>query len=190
VPILKWYIEGNMSGDKKACGQTFGGVRGRKVCAEAILPKKVVQEVLGTTPGDLEEYWKVSATGGALSGSFGFQGHYANGLAALYLATGQDVACVSESAVGLTRMEETKGGDLYASVTLPDIIVGTVGGGTKLPTQAACLKAIGLPEEHSSRALSEIAAGLCLAGELSIMSSIASGNFARAHRVLARRRRP
>lgn len=190
VPIAKWYVEGNMSGDKKACGQTFGGVRGRKVCAEAILPAAVVERVLGTNPAELEDYWKISATGGALSGSFGFQGHYANGLAALYLATGQDVACVAESAVGLTRMERTASGDLYASVTLPDILVGTVGGGTRLPTQAACLEALGLPGEHPARALSEIAAGLCLAGELSIMAAIASGNFARAHRVLSRRKRP
>jgi hydroxymethylglutaryl-CoA reductase (NADPH) len=85
----------------------------------------------------MEEYWRMSALGGVMSGSIGVQGHYANGLAALYLATGQDAACVAESAVGVTRMEQRDGGGLFVSVTLPNVIVGTVGGGTGLPTQSA-----------------------------------------------------
>jgi len=121
-----------------------------------------------------------------LSGTMGTQGHYANGLAALYLACGQDVACVAESAVGVTRFEVTPQGDLYASVTLPNIMVGTVGGGTGLPSQRACLDILGLAGAGHARALAEVAAAVCLAGELSIVGAICSGEFTRAHALLAR----
>ena len=94
--------------------------------------------------------------GGILSGTMGVQGHYANGLAALYLACGQDVACVAESAVGVTRFEVIERGDLYASVTLPNIMVGTVGGGTQLPSQRACLEILGLAGPGKARSLAEV----------------------------------
>ena len=92
----------------------------------------------------MADYWRMSAMGGVLSGTIGVQGHYANGLAALYLACGQDVACIAESAVGVTRFELRDDGSLYAAVTLPNLMVGTVGGGTGLPTQKACLELMGL----------------------------------------------
>jgi hydroxymethylglutaryl-CoA reductase (NADPH) len=116
----------------------------------------------------------------------GVHGHYANGLAALYLACGQDVACVAESAVGVTRFEVTVEGGLYASVTLPNIMVGTVGGGTGLPSQRACLEILGLAGAGKAQALAEVCGGLCLAGELSIIGALCSGDFSRAHRLLAR----
>ena len=129
----------------------------------------------------------VAALGAQLSGQIGAQGHYANGLAALYIATGQDAACVAESAVGFTRMEPREGG-LFMSVTLPNLMVGTVGGGTGLPTQRAALELMGLHGEGKASALAEITACLCLAGEISIMAAIASGQFTRAHHRLARGR--
>jgi hydroxymethylglutaryl-CoA reductase (NADPH) len=132
------------------------------------------------------DFWRMSAMGGVLSGTMGLHGHYANGLAALYLATGQDVACVAESAIGVTRFEVLEGGALYASVTLPNIMVGTVGGGTGLPSQRVCLEILGLAGAGHARALAEVCAALCLAGELSIIGALCSGDFARAHRVLAR----
>ena len=116
----------------------------------------------------------------------GMQGQYANGLAALYLACGQDVACVAESAVGITRMDLADDGSLYACVTLPNIVVGTVGGGTGLPTQQACLQVLGLAGDGHARALAEVCAGLALAGELSLAGAICAGEFASAHRRLAR----
>ena len=130
----------------------------------------------------------VSTLGSVLSGAMGIQGHFANGLAALYIACGQDAACVAESAVGVTRIEVTAEGDLYAAVTLPNIIVGTVGGGTGLPGQRACLDIMGLAGPDSARALAEICGGLCLAGELSIAAAVCGGHFSRAHRLLGRRR--
>jgi len=181
------FVEANHSGDKKASAQSFQHVRGKKVTAEIRLPAALVEKVLHTTPRMMVDYWRMSALGGVLSGTLGVQGHYANGLAALYIACGQDAACVSESAVGVTRMELTDDGDLYVAVTLPNLIVGTVGGGTGLPSQRACLEILGLAGEGKARAFAEVAAALCLAGELSIIGALCAGHFTRAHQMLARR---
>jgi hydroxymethylglutaryl-CoA reductase (NADPH) len=181
-----FFVEANLSGDKKASAQSLLQVRGRKVTTEVVLPADLVEKRLNTTPHRLEEYWRMAAIGSVLSGTLGAQGHYANGLAALYIACGQDAACVAESAVGITRFEIIDGGDLYASVTLPNLIVGTVGGGTGLPSQQACLEIMGLNGSGHAPALAEVCAGLCLAGELSIAGAICSGEFTRAHRCLGR----
>jgi hydroxymethylglutaryl-CoA reductase (NADPH) len=181
-----FFVEANMSGDKKASGQSFMLVRGKKVCAEVCIPGELVAKRLHTTPEQMVRYWQMSAMGGVLSGTLGLQGHYANGLAALYLATGQDVACVAESAVGVTRFETTGEGDLYAAVTLPNVMVGTVGGGTGLPSQQACLEILGLVGAGKAQAFAEVVAGICLAGELSIAGALTAGDFSRAHRLLAR----
>ena len=130
----------------------------------------------------------MSALGGVLTGTIGVQGHYANGLAALFLATGQDAACVAEAAVGITKLEE-RGDDLYISVTLPNLIVGTVGGGTGLPHQQACLELMGMAGNGHARAFAEACAACALAGELSIIGALAAGEFAGAHQRLARERR-
>ncbi|MBI1920767.1 MAG: hydroxymethylglutaryl-CoA reductase [Geobacter sp.] len=180
------FVEANLSGDKKASAQSFLGVRGKKVTAEVIVPGELVKKHLHTTPERMVDYWRMSALGGVLSGTIGVQGHFANGLAALYIACGQDAACVAESAVGVTRMEVTAEGSLYATVTLPNLMVGTIGGGTGLPSQRACLDILGLAGPDKARALAEVCAGLSLAGELSIIGALASGEFTRAHRRLAR----
>ena len=181
-----WFLEANYSGDKKASARAFVGVRGRRVSAEVTIPAELVRRRLRTTPERMADYFRMGALGGVLSGTLGAQGQYANGLAALYLATGQDVACVAESAVGVTRMELTPEGDLYAAVTLPSVIVGTVGGGTGLPGQRACLELMGLAGPGHAAALAEVCAGLCLAGELSLTGALCAGHFASAHRKLAR----
>lgn len=181
------YIEANLSGDKKATAKGMTGVRGKRVVAEARIDARVAEEFFRCTPQAFQDHWYASAMGGALSGSIGLNGHYANALAALYIALGQDAACVAESAVGITRMSASDD-ELYVSVTLPNVIVGTVGGGTALPDQLSYLESMGLPEQQPAHALAEIIAAVCLAGELSIASSIANGTFARAHRILGGRR--
>jgi hydroxymethylglutaryl-CoA reductase (NADPH) len=181
-----FFVEANLSGDKKASAQSFLLVRGKKVCAEAVIPADLVQKRLHTTSEHMTNYWRMSALGGVLSGTLGVQGHYANGLAALYLACGQDVACVAESAIGVTRFEVAADGGLYASVSLPNIMVGSVGGGTALPSQRAGLDILGLAGPGKAPALAEVCAALCLAGELSIIGALCSGDFSRAHRLLAR----
>lgn len=189
VPPLRSYVEANLSGDKKASAQSLLGVRGRKVTAEVMLDAALLRTRLHTDAVAMADYWRMSAMGGVLSGTLGVQGHIANGLAALYLATGNDVACVAESAVGTTRFETREEGALYAVVTLPNLVVGTVGGGTGLPSQRACLDVLGLAGPGHAGALAEVAAGVALAGELSIIAALASGEFARAHRRRARGKR-
>jgi hydroxymethylglutaryl-CoA reductase (NADPH) len=180
-----WYIEGNFSGDKKASFLGMLTGRGRKVTASVILPKREIEKQLRTTPAALRDYARVAELGARLNGQIGAQGHYANGLAAFYIATGQDAACVAESAVGSTRMED-RNGDLFMSVTLPNILVGSVGGGTGLPSQSAGLAILGLKGPGQASALAEVVAALCLCGEISIMAAIAAGHFTHAHHKLAR----
>jgi hydroxymethylglutaryl-CoA reductase (NADPH) len=189
VPPRYFFVEANLSGDKKASALSFLSVRGKKVVAEVTLPPELVKRSLHSTPEMMVNYWRMSALGGVMSGTIGVQGHYANGLAALFIACGQDAACVAESAVGVTRFEVAADGGLYAAVTLPNLIVGTVGGGTTLPSQRACLEILGLAGSDHAAALAEVCGALALAGELSIIAALSSHEFTRAHRRLARGRK-
>jgi hydroxymethylglutaryl-CoA reductase (NADPH) len=183
----RWFLEANLSGDKKATAAALCGVRGRKAIASIEIADADIRRCLHTSAERMADLWRASSIGAVMSGAVGLQAHYANGLAALYLATGQDVACVAESAVGVTRMEVREHGRLYASVTLPNIMVGTVGGGTQLPSQAAGLSILGLKGAGCAGALAEVCAALCLAGELSLGGALCAGHFAQAHHRLARR---
>ena len=180
------FLDGNLSGDKKPNTCTLKHVRGKKVSAEINLSKDLVEKYLHTTPEKMVKFGQMTTTGASLSGGIGVNAHYANALAALYTACGQDIACVAESAIGITRMEINMDGGLYACVTLPNIMVGTVGGGTHLPSQRACLEIMGLYGTGKSKALAEVTAGLCLAGELSIVGAFCAGHFSKAHQKLAR----
>jgi hydroxymethylglutaryl-CoA reductase (NADPH) len=182
-----WFIDGNMSGDKKPTVLSLLEGRGRKVSAELTLPAALVQKGLHTTPERMCEYWRMSFVGGAFSGSIGVAGHFSNGLAALFLATGQDVACVGEASIGFTRMELKADGSLYVVVTLPNLIVGTVGGGTSLPTAAECLAVMDCKGEGKAAQLAEICAAVALCGEISIIGAICAGEFAAAHQRLGRK---
>ena len=184
--ITEWYLEINASGDKKASQVGFRDVRGRKVIAEVTVPRDVVMSVLKTTPETLDGFARAACYGSLQSGTFGINAHLANGLAALFIACGQDAACVAEAAVGMVRLEATAQGDLYASVTLPNLIVGTVGGGTGLPTQRECLELLDCFGTGQARKFAEITAAVCLAGELSICAALAAGHFSAAHERLGR----
>jgi hydroxymethylglutaryl-CoA reductase (NADPH) len=129
----------------------------------------------------------MSSLGGIVSGTMGVQGHYANALAAIFIATGQDVACVAECAVGVTRLERSET-SMRFSVTLPNLLVGTVGGGTGTPTARAALEIMGLYGAGHADAFAEVVAATCLAGELSIIAALSSGQFTGAHHKLARTR--
>lgn len=188
VQPLFWFIEGNYSGDKKATALSFTSVRGKKVTTEIVLPKQIVVDVLKTTPLAISEYWRSSTIGIIQSGAIGAQGHYANGLTALFLATGQDVACVAEAATGITRMEVVENDSLYASITLPNLIVGTVGGGTSLPTQKQCLELMDCYGTGNARKFAEICGALLLAGELSIAAALSAGHFTAAHKKFGRKK--
>ena len=183
-----WFVEANASGDKKAAAQSFTTVRGKKVTAEALIPGKYIERFLHTTSERMVQYWQMSVLGGVMTGTIGVQGHYANGLAALFIACGQDAACVAEAAVGITRFARMENDDLYVSVTLPNMIVGTVGGGTKLPSQQAALQLMGLAGAGHAKAFAEVCAAAVLAGEISIIGSLSAGDFTKAHDDLARKR--
>lgn len=183
-----WFVEANASGDKKATSQSFTTVRGKKVTVEAVIDEQLIERFLHTTPSRMAEYWQMSALGGVMTGTIGVQGHYANGLAALFIACGQDAACVAEAAVGITRFELRPDNSLYVAATLPNLIVGTVGGGTKLPSQKAALEIMQLAGKDNSRAFAEVCAGAALAGEVSIIGSMAAGDFTKAHHNFARKR--
>lgn len=183
-----WFLESNYSGDKKATAQSFISTRGKKVTTEVVLPQIIVEKVLKTNVDAMVTYWQSSTLGIIQSGAIGAHGHYANGLAALFLATGQDVACVAEAATGITRMEKQKDGSLYASVTMPNLIVGTVGGGTSLPSQRECLELMECYGPGNARKYAEICGGLILAGELSIAAALSAGQFSDAHKKFGRKK--
>ena len=190
IPPEYWFLEANMSGDKKATSQSFMATRGRNVTAEVVLPRELVEQRLHTTPERIADYWRMSFVGGVESGSIGVSGHVANAIAAIFLACGQDVACVSEASVGVTRMETTADGSLYAAVTLPNLIVGSVGGGTRLPTAQECLSIMDCAGDDRAAKLAEITAAVALGGELSIVGALCAGEFARAHQLLGRNSPP
>ncbi len=181
-----WFLESNMSGDKKATALSFLQTRGRNAMAETVIPRALVRRGLHTTPERMCDYWRLSFVGGVQTGSIGVSGHVANGIAAIFLACGQDMACVSEAAVGVTRMELTEGGDLYCAVTLPNLIVGTVGGGTRLPTARECLAMMDCLGEGRASRFAEICAAVALGGEISIVGALCAGDFASAHERLGR----
>lgn len=176
-------LSGNYCVDKKPSWLNFTRNRGFEVWAEVVLSKAVLGGVLHTTPQSFYETWLSKCMyGSAMSGSMGFNAQYANVLAALFIATGQDPAHVAECSIGITTAE-VQGDDLYISVYLPDIMVGTVGGGTSLATQKEALSIIGA---QTSQQLAEVVGGAVLAGEISLLASLSEGTLAKAHQSLAR----
>lgn len=183
-----WFIESNLSGDKKATAISFVQVRGKKVTAEVKLTSDIISKFLHSTPEKMMNYWKMSILNGIQSGSIGVNGHFANGLAAIFLATGQDIACVSEASVGTTRFDLLPDGNLYACVTLPNLIVGTVGGGTRFATQQECLQIMDCLGNGQAKKMAEIVAASVLCGELSIIAALSAGDFTRAHQFYGRKK--
>ena len=179
-------LAGNFDIDKKPAWLNFIQGRGKKIWAEAILDKKVIRDVLKTTPERIVEVVHTkNHLGSIMSGSLGFNAHFANIIAAIFLATGQDPGHIVEGSLGVTTAEELDQGDLYFSIYLPSLIVGIVGGGTELPTQQEALKILGVKKVVE---FAESLGAATLAGELSLISSLAKGTLARAHQKLGRRK--
>ncbi|GAB4278226.1 MAG: hypothetical protein Kow0029_21450 [Candidatus Rifleibacteriota bacterium] len=178
--IEDWFLESNLSGDKKVNSINFTGNRGKKVVALCRIPADVVKKNLHTTVDRMCRLAELSMVTSLQAHSFGVQAHYANTLAAVYIATGQDPACVAESAAGITFLEKIDG-DLQISVTLPGIMVGTVGGGTRLETQNQCLQLMKCAGAGNAKKFAEILACAVLAGEISIIGAMAADEFTDAH---------
>jgi len=182
-------VSGNMCVDKKPNFLNFIEGRGYMVSAEALIPKKLVKTVLKAEINEIiEVYQRKIVYGSALSGSIGSNAHFANILAAIFAATGQDLAHVAECSIGTTTIETVKD-SLYASVYLPDLAVGTVGGGTGLETQKEALSIMGVAggdNGKNARKFAEIIGGAVLAGEISLLASLAEGSLASVHKRLGR----
>ncbi len=176
-----WLLESMLSGDKRATPMAFRTTRGRNVSAEIVLHPKQLERYWRTDAEKMERAWRLGINGAVQIGAIGLQGNVANALAAMFIACGQDVACVAEASTALTRIERTQTGGVYASITLPNLTVGTVGGGTYLPTAHECLSMLGCSGAGHARKLAEICAVVGLAGELAIVGAMAGGQFASAH---------
>jgi len=177
-------VAGNYDIDKKPAWLNVINCRGKEAWAEAIISKEIVQTVLKTTPQQIFDMWLAKCMlGSAMSGSMGFNCHFANVVAAFYLATGQDAAHVVEGSAGITTTKVLENGDLYISVFMPAVMIGTVGGGTKLKTQTEARNIIGV---SSSIEMAEVLVGAVLAGELSLLASLSEKTLAKAHRQLGR----
>jgi hydroxymethylglutaryl-CoA reductase (NADPH) len=183
-------LSGNFCVDKKASHLNFQNNRGFEVWADARLSSSVVQSVLNTTPTKFVETWLAKCmVGSAMSGSMGFNAQFANVLSAMFIATGQDPAHVAECAIGMTTAEITSDNNLYVSIYMPDLMLGTVGGGTGLATQKEALSILGVAggnDGKNAEKLAGIVAGAVLAGEISLLASLSEGTLAQAHKKLAR----
>lgn len=184
----RFHVFSGYSSEKRATGSLLAGGKGKKVVAGALLPAKVIGAYFHTTPAQLADMWHQTMLGHVQANAIGYNGHYANGLAAMFIACGQDVANIVNSSVGITNFEVTGDGDFYASVTLPSLTVATVGGGTHLGTGRECLEMLGCAGTGHAAKFAEIVAATLLAGELSMGAAIASGEFVQAHETYGRNR--
>ena len=185
-------LSGNFCVDKKPSAVNFQEGRGKRIFAEVKLEKQVLEKVLKTTARSLVEVqYRKNLLGSIAAGSMGFNAHYANMLAAFFIATGQDPAQVGESSVGVTCIEPQGPEGIIASVYLPDVPLAAIGGGTGLETQREALAVLGVePNIDQPGAavmrLAEILGATILAGELSLMAALTSRDLARAHERLGR----
>jgi hydroxymethylglutaryl-CoA reductase (NADPH) len=179
--IEHFFLESNMATDKKPSQVNVLKTRGKRVTAEVRIRRELLIRELQVEPEQLIRHARLGDVGARLAGTNNNGLHSVNGLAALFIATGQDVACLAESSAAITYSEITPEGDLYGSVTLPSLVVGTVGGGTGLPTQRECLELMGCYGSGQVNKLAEIIAGVVVAGELSLAAAISSLDWVSSH---------
>ncbi len=182
---------GNLCTDKKPSLMNLINTRGKKVIASVDIPEKIIKKVLKTTSEELIDLnYRKNLLGSALSGSLGYNAHFANVIAAMFIATGQDVAHVVDGSLGFTTVEKIKGG-INISVTLMSLQIGTIGGGTKLRTQKDCLSLLGCfgagnPPGNNAEKLAELISVGVLAGEISLLGALSTKELAKSHEKLNR----
>jgi len=187
-PIPRFYLESNFATDKKASQVNIMRTRGKRVTAECVIPRDVLIQHMRVDPETLHYHAGVANVGAFLSGANNNGLHSANGITAIFIATGQDVANVSESSAGVIYTELTKERDLYISITIPSLIVATYGSDTGLATQRECLELLGCWGRGKVNRLAEIIAGVVLAGEISLASAISSSDWVSSHEKYGRNR--
>jgi len=186
--IDRFFLEGNFATDKKSSQINMLRTRGKRVVAEAIIPDALFQKIMHSSSELMYRARQVSNLGGFMSGVNNNGAHSANGITAMFIATGQDVANVAESSAAFTYAELRENGDYYYSVTIPSLIVGTYGGGTGLATQRECLELLGCYGKDKVRKFAEIVAATVLCGELSLGSAIVAEEWVDAHDAYGRNR--
>ena len=184
--IKHFYLESNLATDKKASQINTMRTRGKRVVAEATIPRDVLIQHLRVTPEALSYHAGIANVGAMISGVNNNGLHAANALTAMFIATGQDVANVAESSTGIIYCELTANRDLYISITLPSMIVATHGGGTRLGTQNECLAMLDCVGLGKVNKFAEIVAGVVLAGELSLASAISASDWVASHEAFGR----
>ncbi|MEZ5346979.1 MAG: hydroxymethylglutaryl-CoA reductase [Pyrinomonadaceae bacterium] len=186
--IETYQLEGGIATDKKSSWMNRIHTRGKKVIAEATVPKIALQEIMHVTSEQLFEARLRSQLGAFIAGSDNNGSHSANGITALFIACGQDVANIAESSAALAYAEITNNGDYYYSITIPALIVATYGGGTGLPTQRECLELLGCYGKDKVNKFAEIVAATVLCGELSLGSAVVADQWVSSHEKLGRNR--
>jgi hydroxymethylglutaryl-CoA reductase (NADPH) len=185
---LHFLLEGQFATDKKTSVVNMLHTRGKRVVAEITLPAALVAEQMHVTTDKLFAARQRSLMGSIMSVTNNNGSHSANGLTAMFIATGQDVANIAESSAAYGFTELLPNGDLYASITLPALIIATYGGGTGLATQRESLELLGCYGAGKVRKLAEIMAATVLAGELSLASAVVAEEWVQAHDDLGRNR--
>ena len=186
--VRRFYLESNLATDKKASQVNVMRTRGKRVIAEAIIPRDSLIQNMRVDPETLHYHANVANVGSFLSGANNNGCHSPNAITAVFIATGQDVANVAESSAGIVYTEVTEDRDLYISITLPSLIVATYGGGTSLPTQRECLEAMSCYGRDKVKKFTEIVAGAVLAGEISLAAAISSLDWVSSHEQYGRNR--
>ena len=186
--IKHFYLESNLATDKKASQVNIMHTRGKRVTAEAVIKRDVLIQNMRVEPETLAYHAGIANIGAILSGANNNGAHSANGITAMFIATGQDVANVSESSAAIIYTEMTADNDLYMSITIPSLIVATFGGGTALATQHECLKLLGCVGRGKVNKLAEIVAAVVLAGEISLAAAISSSDWVSSHEKYGRNR--
>ncbi len=184
----EFILSGNIDTDKKHSHINTLLTRGKRVIAEVTTSAQTLQSIVGVSPTALFRARQISQAGAFMAGSANNGAHAANGLTALFIATGQDVANVAESHSGILYTQVLDTGDYYWSITLPSLILATHGGGTSLATQRECLELLGCTGNGAAKKLAEIAAATVLAGEISLASAVLAGDWVTGHEQLGRNR--
>jgi hydroxymethylglutaryl-CoA reductase (NADPH) len=185
IEILHFVIDGNGASDKKVSFYSIQNGRGTNVISECFLTNDIIEKTLRTTASDMFRSFNHSMAISRLDGMIGYNINVANAVAGIFGATGQDLACIHESSIGILQMEQSEKG-LYLSLTLPNLVVGTVGGGTHLPVATKVLQLMDCKGVGKSGRFAKMIAGFALSLEISTLAAIVSGQFARAHQKLGR----
>lgn len=187
--LAHFSLAANFDTDKKHSHVNALHTRGKRVVAEITLPAALIRDVMHTSGEALFRQRQLSNMGAMMAGSVNNGAHFANGITAMFIACGQDVANVAESSAGFVHGELQPNGDYYFSVTIPALIVATYGGGTGLPSQRECLEVMGCYGDGKARKLAEIVAATVLCGELSLSSAIVADQWVSSHDKLGRNRK-